>query len=227
MLPCPALSRADVTSGKSSPLAEDKTRKGANGPKIASSWQVCGGPVWRVPPLSRSRACKSPPATRTSQSLPHHYLETEVQPGQALWDTLHGQLVWCTDIKRLLCARLWPGSSSDIRCQGPKPALRQPAQLQDSQLLSQSFIPTQVWGSRPDRQSALAQLGLSCPLAQETPGTLMELPGAWLALGHLASGWSLKRQPLAPRLSTATSPQPLQRNFMWRWPLEVPQQRSC
>lgn len=97
----------------------------------------------------------------------------------------------------------------DARCQDSKPAPGQPAQLQDSQLLSQIFIPTQVWGSRQDGQSALAQLGLSCPLGQETPGTLTELPGAWLAPGQQSSGWSLKRQPIAPILSSpTTSPQP-------------------
>ena len=99
----------------------------------------------------------------------------------------------------LHCAWHWSGSCSDAPCQGPKPAPRQPAQLQDSQLLSQIFIPTQ----------GLPWLGLSCPLGQETPGTLIELPGAWLALGQQASGWSLKRQPRAPRPgSTTTSPQP-------------------
>lgn len=69
--------------------------------------------------------------------------------------------------------------------------------------------PPKVWGDRQDGQSALARLGLSCPLGQETPGTLIELPGAWLALGQQASGWSLKRQPRAPRVSsTTTSAQP-------------------
>lgn len=155
-------------------------------------------------PLSSRRACKSPPAAqvaKASLSLPRR-----ARLGHRSVTPCAGSQVGLQLSSTYCVLGTGSGSSSDARCQGLKPAPRQPAQLQDSQLLSQILIPTQVWGCKQDGQSSLAQLGLNCPLGQETPGT----PTKMLVLAGTgpAVSWVVPEGAASdPRLrSTSASP---------------------
>ena len=208
---CPALSRTDVTSGRSRiPHWQGmKLDKEPTGPKITFSYRcqeplcclavrICAaGPSW-----SYRRMCKSPPS-HTDQPKPPLSLPRRAGTLRHLLRCL----IWSTVIKRftVLGAGL---ALAQMPMPGPKasPAAACPAAGQSASI--SDFHPHPRSGAT-GRTGSLPWLGLSCPLGQETPGTLIELPGAWLALGQQASGWSLKRQPRAPRPgSTTTSPQP-------------------
>lgn len=123
MLPGPALSRTDVTSGRSSALhwQGKKLDREPMGPRalplgrcqeplLAGSEDLCKGP-----PSESGRARNSPSATQTSQSFPLTTLQGRAQ-------AVHLSAV----IKHLLCARpcVW------LFLGHPMPAPRQPAQLQ-------------------------------------------------------------------------------------------------
>lgn len=129
---------------------------------------------------------------------PHHRLHSKLKdyhgsgrPGLAV------DLV-CGVIKRLLCTGHWVWLFPDCLMPGPKasPQAACPA-WRTVRLLSQTLIPTQVWGYRQDPAG-----GLPWHSSVRNLLAFCELLDARLAPVQPLPGWSLKKQSIAPRLST-------------------------